>query len=98
MADKPFYSTKSVNAGSSIKTGMIRVSIDEAEPVVETDKSMTKSQRLVMTGLADPIEIVIPYTGSIKSKYTLSCVYSEKLGDTISSKGLVTVMQADSCK
>ena len=84
-----FYSTKGINPGSSLKTGMIRVSMNDAFQIMRINETDVQSTQMIISNLTIPIEITIPFSGTVPSKMTLDCVYSQKSGDIISSDGII---------
>lgn len=98
MTNDQVYSTKSVNAGSSLKTGMLKVTLDQTEASMSVSESKVKSSKMNVANLTDPIVIEIPFEGKIQERDTLSCVYSKKSGDIISSEGISTLILDNSVK
>lgn len=66
-----FYSTKGVNPGSTLKTGMVRVSLNNAYQIMKINETNVQSTKLTVSNLTTPIEITIPFSGSINPKMTL---------------------------
>lgn len=91
MADVPFYNTKAVNSGSSLKTGMMSVILTESEGNMAVGNTLLKSKSLSVTNLTENIEIEIPYSEAVNEKMVLSCAYSSQSGDTISSSGITSI-------
>lgn len=70
-SNNQFYSTKGTNPGSSLKTGMIRVSLNNAFQIMKVNETSVQSLKLSVSNLTAPIEITIPFPGAIKPKMTL---------------------------
>lgn len=72
MTKDSVYNTKGLNAGSNLKTGMMKIKLDETEPTMGVSESKILSKSIAVKNLTEPIIINIPFSGNIKEKMTLS--------------------------
>ena len=89
------YSITPGHSDGVIKSGMIRVNIEESDSSLATVGDRAYSKRLAISNLADPILIKIPYSGSIGAINTLSCGYTATEGDTVRFTGIQTQINDD---
>jgi hypothetical protein len=98
MTKDPIYHTRGENPGTSLKTGFLRITIDETTANVDIGNTKVKSLPMTLTNLNDSIEIDFPFSEPVDDGMTLSCVYATGAGDLISQTGITTNCTSSSCK
>ena len=91
------YNVITVNSGSSIKTGMLKLILDDTDSTMNIASTKVKASQITIANLTTPIEIDIPFSGSIGEDNTLACGYTLQANDVISSTGITTIIHSNYC-
>ena len=91
------YNVITVNSGSSIKTGILKLILDETDSTMDIASTKVKTSQITIANLTTPIEIDIPFSGSIGEDNTLACGYTLQANDVISSTGITTMIHSNYC-
>jgi len=92
----PAYLFSTKHSEGVIKSPMVRVSLQEVDSLLATITDRSYSRQLSLANLSEPIQIEIPFSGTIGEKNTLMCGYTKSPGDTLKIDGVTTVIQANS--
>jgi hypothetical protein len=92
----PVYNFKTINAGSSLKSGILKLLLTETESSMDISLTKLKSSQMSITNLTTPISIQIPFSTPFGPRNTLSCAYTTSPGDFLSSIGLTTSISTNS--
>lgn len=95
MSSMP-YSIVAGQGEGVVKSNMVRVHIEQNDNTLANIGTRVKSQQLAMANLVDPIQIEIPFSGSIGEINTLSCGFTVSDGDTIDLTGITTEILSNS--
>lgn len=89
------YKVITVNSGSSIQTGMLRVVISDTDGVMDPSDTKVKSNKIDMQNLADPIQIKFPFSDKVGKSNTIACGFTKAANDVISSVGIETEIHSN---